>query len=312
MGRLKTRLGLLILLLGLSSIAVSAPYNIGPKKCKECHEPEVGVWEGTKHFKSYKTTHKSAKAKKILAAVGGGKSMKKSKTCTLCHYTLIKKSEGKKAKARAGTSCESCHGAASEWLDVHSNFGGANAKAANETAAHKKQRLAAARKAGMIMSFMHYDIASNCMSCHGLANDKLAAKDLAAMLDAGHPLNPDFELVRYSQGSVRHRFYPPDISKNAKMSNSELARFFVTGQAAKLVSASAAIANAANAKYKTAQRKRLDAAKKALSAVKSVPQAAALVAEPNEANARKLMAAIRKKDLYGEIGKLLPAAKSYK
>jgi len=98
------------------------------------------------------------------------------------------------------------------------------------------KRIAEARKAGMVWSFMTYDIAANCSECHGLAHPKLSGEVLAKMLDAGHPSEPDFELVRYSQGTVRHRFYPPDYSKNAEMSPAELARLFVVGQAAKLVS----------------------------------------------------------------------------
>ena len=58
----------------------------------------------------------------------------------------------------------------------------------------------------MIWPAQLFDVASNCMSCHGLANPALSAEHAAAMLDNGHPLKPDFELVAYSQGTVRHRF----------------------------------------------------------------------------------------------------------
>jgi hypothetical protein len=49
-----------------------------------------------------------------------------------------------------------------------------------------------------------------------------------------------------------------------------------------------------------------------LSAVTSVAEAAALVADPTEANARNLVAAIADKDLTGEVGGLLPAKADYK
>ncbi|MCH7793228.1 MAG: hypothetical protein IID31_13230, partial [Planctomycetes bacterium] len=49
----------------------------------------------------------------------------------------------------------------------------------------------------------------------------------------------------------------------------------------------------------------------ALSAV-GVPEAAALVADPTEANARALVAAIAGKDLSGDVASLLPAAAAYK
>ena len=164
----------------------------------------------------------------------------------------------------------------------------------------------------MIWSFMHYDIASNCNTCHGLAHPDLDGAVLATMLEAGHPINPDFELVAYSQGEVRHRFYPPDISTNAQMNKAELARFYVVGQAAKLVSASAAAAKSDNPDYQAAQQTRISDATKALSAVTSVPEAGALIASPSEANARKLVAAIQDKDLSGEVGSLVPAQSTYK
>ena len=292
-------------------VATAAPFAEGPKKCQECHEAEYGVWEATRHAKSFKKIHKTDKAKAIVTALGD-KSMKKSETCQLCHYTMIKKSAGATAKAKVGISCESCHGASSEWREVHNDYGGSGINANDESAAHKAERQQSARDAGMIWSFMHYDIASNCNTCHGLAHPDLDGAVLATMLEAGHPINPDFELVAYSQGEVRHRFYPPDITVNAKMTGAELARFFVTGQATKLVSASAAAAKSDNADYKAAQQTRIDGASNALSGVSSVPEAAALVADPSEANARKLIAAIEGKDLSAEVGSMLPAESSYK
>ena len=210
MPRISTAIGSLLLAFACST-ASAAPYAEGPKKCQECHEAEYAVWEDTQHAKSYKTLHKTDAADVILAAVGD-KRMKKSETCQLCHYTMIQKDAGAKAKAKAGISCESCHGASSQWRHVHNNFGSGNAK--DETTEHKTQRQQAARDAGMIWSFMHYDIASNFNTCHGLAHPGLDGAVLATMLDAGHPINPEFELVAYSQGQVRHRFYPPDISGN--------------------------------------------------------------------------------------------------
>lgn len=256
--------------------------------------------------------HKSDKAKPIAKAVGGSKNMKKNGVCTICHYTMVQKDASAKPKAKSGPSCESCHGASSDWLAVHNNYGGPKVKRDDEDAAHKTERQQKARDAGMVWSFMRYDIATNCMSCHGLARDELDAAALGKMLEAGHPINPDFELVRYSQGSVRHRFYPPDVTANATMSTAELAETFVQGQAAKLVSANAAMGKSSDAKYKAAQEKRSADAKAALAALKSVPEAAALIADPSDANARALVAAISGKDLSGEVGALLPDPSTYK
>lgn len=221
----------------VSADAGAAPGFKGPKACVECHEAEYEVWKETRHGKAFTDAHKKPEATQILKAVGES-SMKESKTCVLCHYTVVQKSEGAKPMAQAGPSCESCHGASSDWIEVHNDFGGPKVKKQDETPQHKQQRIAASLKAGMIAPSMTYDIASNCMSCHGLARPGLDPAVLAKMLDAKHPLEAEFELVRYSQGSVRHRFYPPNVNVNAEMTPAQLARMFAAGQAAKLVSAS--------------------------------------------------------------------------
>ena len=202
--------------------AMAAPYAEGYRKCEKCHEAEVEVWKQTEHFKSFQTVHRKEEAKAILDAAGGGASMRQNSSCVLCHYTETQSSPSAKPQVASGPSCESCHGPSSDWRDVHNFYGNGIEDPAKEPPANKSKRLAEARKAGMIWSFMTYDIAANCNECHGLANPKLSGEVLAKMLDAGHPSEPEFELVRYSQGTVRHRFYPPDYSKNAEMSPAEL------------------------------------------------------------------------------------------
>jgi hypothetical protein len=289
-----------------TSVVYAAPFYVGPKPCSECHEAEVNVWKDTRHGKGFNDMHKKPEAARILKAVGDT-GMKDSKTCVLCHYTMVQKDAQAKPIVQAGPSCESCHGPASDWINVHNDYGGPKAKRQEETPQHKQQRIAAAQKAEMIWPTMLYDIASNCMSCHGLARPGLDPGVLGKMLDAKHPLEPEFELVRYSQGTVRHRFYPPNVNVNAEMTPAELSRMFVVGQAAKLVSATTAMSAATHPGYKEAQKKRADSAKDAL---KSVPEAAALIASPTEANARKFVAAIEKQDLSGKV--TLPSKSTYK
>ncbi|MEQ9122939.1 MAG: multiheme c-type cytochrome [Alphaproteobacteria bacterium] len=273
--------------------------NVGPEKCQECHRAEYGVWEGTKHFESLRNAHKHDSAKAIVEAVGG-KSMRREDTCATCHYTVVGR------KAEAGPSCESCHGAASAWLPLHNDLGGPTVKPSEEAPAHKQQRLAAAKKAGMIHSSMLLDIAENCNGCHTLANVSADVAD--KMIGAGHPINGDYELVAYSQGSVRHRFYPPDITKNKEMTKAELATTFLTGHAAGLVFASKRVGETGNAKYKAAMEQRIASAQKAIGAVKGqVGEAGTLLSSPTEANARKFVDAIRGKDLSGAVGGMLPS-----
>jgi hypothetical protein len=299
----------------MPSIVSAEPFVKGAKLCEECHEEEFKVWEKTKHFKSFRAVHREPKdaskpsPKKILKAVGGQKRMKRNETCYLCHYTLEKKDAGAKPQAKSGTSCESCHGASSDWLPLHDNYGGKDVKREAESADHKAKRIADSTAAGLIWPIMKYEVAENCMTCHGLANPNLKADDLAKMLGAGHPINPDFELVKYSQGSVRHRHYPPNMKVNAEMTAKQQAEFYAIGQAAALVSATGVMSKSSEPKYVDAQKKRVEVAKAALS---GVPEAAELLASPSRENALKFATAISGKDLTGALGSKLPAKGDYK
>ncbi|RVU39545.1 hypothetical protein EOI86_10045 [Hwanghaeella grinnelliae] len=261
----------------------AAADNVGPDACKKCHTAEHGVWEGTPHFSSFKEIHRDKKAKDIVKAVGD-RRMKKSDTCVMCHYTVID------GKAEAGPSCESCHGAAKEWIDIHNDKKNPNS-------------IQDGIAKGMIHSSMIYDIASNCMSCHGLANPNLPGDTAATMLENGHPLNPGFELVEYSQGVVRHRFYPPDVKNNQEMTDAQKSVYFLVGQAAALVSATDAISKTDNAKYVEAQNKRIAKAKEVLSAI---PEAADVLANPTDEAGRAFGEAIKGKDFTGQVGSMLP------
>lgn len=270
----------------LPGAASAAATNLGPKVCGDCHKSEKAVWDKTQHAKGFNEIHKNKKAKDIIAAVGGEKNLRKNTICVNCHATLVG------GKAEVGPSCESCHGAGSAYKDIH-----------NKKDVAKEERVKQAQAAGMIWSFMHYDIASNCMDCHGMS--KLDGATIDKMLTAGHPINGDYELVAYSQGQVRHRFYPPDITKNAEMTPAEKSRFLVIGAAAAFVDATEAVKKTTNATWVAAQNKRLENAKKILAAV---PDAAGLLKAPTMENGRKLADAIKDKDLSAQVGKMVPTS----
>lgn len=290
----------------------AAPHYVGPQACLECHKAEFAVWENTKHAKSFRELHKAPKAKDILAAVGGDSNPRKNTLCVQCHYTLEQADESATATAKSSVSCESCHGAASGWVKVHNDYGGTGVTREAEPAAHKTDRIKKSIEAGMRRPDTFYDLAANCLACHSLARSGVDGATIGKMLEAGHPINPDYELVKYSQGTVRHRFYPPKVDVNAEMTPAELARMFVTGRAAMLVAATAAQSKSDNAAYKDAIQKQIKSATDALNAVKSVPEAAALVSAPTDENARKLVAAIANKDLAAEVKSLLPKPEDYK
>ena len=304
---------LALIFLGFTTgTATAAPFAEGFRKCQECHEAEVEVWKQTKHSKSFNDVHKKDSAAKILAAAGGGASMRQNSTCVMCHYTETKASESAKPQIATGPSCESCHGASSEFRDVHNFYGDGVTDASKESPANKAKRLAAATKAGMIWSFMTYDIAANCMECHGLTQPKLKGDVLAKMLEAGHPGEPEFELVRYSQGTVRHRYYPPNVSTNAEMNPADLARLYIVGQAAKLVSATTAAGKSSAPQYAALQKKREQDSRTALQAVADVPEVKAVLDKPSADAARKLAEALKGKDLSAKVKAQLPAKNTYK
>ncbi len=198
-------------------------------------------------------------------------------------------------KLVAGPSCESCHGSASEWINIH------NKKAP------KASKIKEASAKGMVWPSQLYDVAANCNSCHGLAKAGLSGDKIKAMLDAGHPINADFELVEYSQGSVRHRFYPPKVTENQAMTPPEMARMFVIGQAANLVAASASLSKSQHPAYQAAQKKRIAKATALLKSLAGqVPEAGKILASPTAANGRALSSAVKGKDLSGVVGGKLP------
>jgi len=281
-------------------------FNEGPRKCQKCHEAEVDIWRATKHSQSFSDIHKKDEAKKILDAVGGSANMRTNATCVLCHFTETKTSSTAKAMPTSGPSCESCHGPSSDWRDVHNAFGEGIDDPRKESSANKQKRIAAARKAGMIMPTMTFEIASNCMGCHGLARKEINGDTVSKMVDAGHPKDAKFELVAYSQGTVRHRFYAPNSTINAEMSIAERSRLYVVGQAAQLVSAVTALSGADNSQYVAIQRKRADDARKSLQPLADLNEVKAFLENPTPDSARALADALLSRDISDKIKGVLP------
>jgi hypothetical protein len=126
------------------------------------------------------------------------------------------------------------------------------------------------------------------------------------MIDAGHPTNNDFEFVTFSQGQVKHRFYPPDTSKNADPTPQEKAEWYAVGQAAALVAATEGMNKTDNPKYKEAETARVAKAKEVLG---KVPEAQKLLSQPTRENGRAFAEAVKGKDLTKAVN---PPAGPYK
>ncbi|MEO5722617.1 MAG: cytochrome c family protein [Chthoniobacterales bacterium] len=185
---------------------------VGSQKCGECHKFEVEAWKTTPHFATFDSMHKSPEGQKIAAAMGI-KRVKSESLCLTCHYTVQKK--GAEAEPISGVSCESCHGAAAGWVNIH-----------NDKKIAKEERTTKSEAAGMIRPEDLYAVAANCYQCHLVPNEKLVNV-------GGHTAgSKDFELVTWSQGMVRHNFLLPDGSEGKVNKENEINRrrlMFATG-----------------------------------------------------------------------------------
>lgn len=195
------------------------------ESCAKCHGSEVRVWRNTPHNQTFEQLVRNPEAQAICDRMGL-RSIKRSNVCIDCHFTL--KEINGKAKPVSGISCESCHGASSDWLEVHNDYGGPTATKESETEEHRQLRLRLAAECGMNNTRDLYSIAMNCYSCHMVPNEELVNV-------GGHkPGTMEFELVRYSQGRVRHNFLRSDGAVNAKPSQNRLRMMYVVGLIADL------------------------------------------------------------------------------
>lgn len=202
-----------LVLLSISSSAIANDYRLEPEKvkgpddCGECHKETVKAWKESHHSKTFKDMPRSEEAREIANKMGI-KRIKSESDCLTCHFTMAE--EETAVKPIAGISCESCHGAGRDYIDVHSDFGGKDVKAENEDPAHKVKRYADSEAAGMIRPSNLYDLAANCYGCHTVPNEKLVNV-------GGHPAGSKFELVRWSQGEVRHNVWYSDDNTEAAL-----------------------------------------------------------------------------------------------
>ncbi|MDB5172988.1 MAG: hypothetical protein JWN51_1761 [Phycisphaerales bacterium] len=196
---------------------------VGSGKCAECHKAEDNAWQHTHHFATFTALPKEKRAKEIADAMGLEGGIRRNGTCLNCHFTVQNK-EGA-ATPVAGVSCESCHGAAKDWLTLHNDYGQGKTRE-TESADHKKKRHDDADATGMIRKDRVSLIAANCYSCHTVPNQDLVNK-------GGHKAGSDLELVAWSQGEVRHN-YLVNQAKNAVETPQRKRVLYVVGQATDL------------------------------------------------------------------------------
>jgi hypothetical protein len=198
---------------------------LGPDSCTKCHEKEMQQWHSTPHFATFEALHRKTEAKAIADRLGLG-SIKRNDTCLTCHYT--EQEVNSRTRVIAGISCESCHGAAKDWVALHNDYGGPNATKESETPEHRQERIASSVKAGMNNPANIYLIARQCLNCHTTPNERLVNV-------GGHAAgSKEFELVSWSQGMVRHNFLRTGGGVNGEATPAELRVIYVVGVLADL------------------------------------------------------------------------------
>ncbi len=215
----------------ISSPATAQPPQCDPSRvmtaesCAKCHAGEVSTWQQTPHFQTFEQLHRNPRAKEIARNMGQ-RSIKRGNLCINCHYTT--RQEGDRLRVVSGVSCESCHGAAADWIQLHNDYGGPTATRESESERHRQERLADSIDAGMRNPRNLYLVAQSCLQCHTVPNEQLVNQG------THHAGSADFELVAWSQGMVRHNFLRTDGQFNSASSPERLRVMFVVGKIADL------------------------------------------------------------------------------
>lgn len=219
-------------------------------QCAQCHERAVEAWSQSTHKKTYDELHLRERAAEIVEKMGG-RSIRRSAECVQCHYTMAAKTEGGRAKAVMGVSCQRCHGEALNWLEIH-----------QDTDRDKTERLKEAEENGMRPTYNIHQLASSCFQCHTVPREELVNT-------GGHVAGSEFDLVSWSQGEVRHNFLPlPDEAANRESTNEGLQLLFVMGKILDLEFSLRGLANATtDGDFATAMIARVEKAREGVKAL---------------------------------------------
>ncbi|MEM6365653.1 MAG: cytochrome c family protein [Planctomycetota bacterium] len=228
---------------GSEASAPDPHLTLGTQSCIKCHAGEVSVWRSTPHARTFDELHRRPEAKAIAAKLGL-RSIKHEGRCVQCHYTMQSTIDEPSPHVIAGVSCESCHGPAKQWLDAHHDYGGEHITRQTESPQHRIARLRKSIALGMRNPVNVYLVAQSCLRCHTTADEELVNV-------GGHSAGSlNFELVSWSQGTIRHNFVRTNGQSNTPSSTERIRVMFVAGMIAELESSLRATAVATQkAKY---------------------------------------------------------------
>lgn len=225
--------------------AVDPAKILGLKACIECHSHEVQkpAWEKSVHFKTFRELPRSDKSKEMCEKLGI-RMIRRDPLCQSCHFT-VKLVRGK-PRAILGISCESCHGAARDWIDIHNKI------SESKNPEEKEKNMAESEKNGMILPRRSiYQAAKECFECHIVREEKLVN-------GVGHPAGSDIELVAWTLGEVRHNLLYTEGKENAEESTELKRVMYVVGRMLDLEFSLRGLAMATtNGNYVDAMEKRL-------------------------------------------------------
>lgn len=171
---------------------------VQPDRCGECHWAEHESWRRTSHATGYDTMHRRESAERIIDNLGLH-LVKRDSPCLACHYTPQQR-DGQ-LRAVAGVSCESCHGAARDWIEVHNDYGveerDPGAARRMESDEHRRQRVEASRAAGMRRPSDVYGLLTRCFACHLVPDERLVNVGEHGTGSAGFEVVSRLEPIRH-------------------------------------------------------------------------------------------------------------------
>jgi len=156
---------------GAAAEALDPNLVLGNQACVKCHAPEIQVWKQTPHARTFDELHRRPEAKTIAAKLGI-KSIKHEGRCVACHYTP-QAQPGSDPHVISGISCESCHGGAKDWVELHRDYGGDGVTRETEPSVHRAARIAKSVAAGMRNPENVYLVAQSCLRCHTTGDEEL-------------------------------------------------------------------------------------------------------------------------------------------
>ncbi len=246
----------------------AADKKVGAEKCGECHKKEFKAWNVTKHSQilSDAEDEETIKQSEEIPERLGIDDIEVAAECSNCHFTYFYDEDGD--EQLTSVDCESCHGYAREWVDIHSDYGVKNGSpiedAEDEDPAHREARWKESTREGMLRPSNIYGVASNCLNCHKGPSERVVNI-------GGHTPGSKFELVSWLQGEVRHNFHRTNQASNAELSRDRKRQLYVLGRALDLEYSLRGLSSAsADGPYFQAMKERVNGSKQQLEAVSNV------------------------------------------